>query len=303
MRNAPVAVFAYKRADALANLLRSLAKCDGYQDTEIFIFVDGPKASGDAEEVKAVRAVADASANGHVHVRASEENLGLKASISRGVTELTKTYGRVIVLEDDLEVSSNALIYFNAALDKYEDDLRVWSISGFMYAVPALSGRREAFFLPFAHPWGWATWDRAWRHYNINAAPTLENSRSRSFKEAFSMYGLANFAQMMKLAQDGLLNSWYLPWYYMIFAKGGVSLFPPRPLVVNHGIGGKHATHGSRLNPHRMLMPKAKLSDSTIELPDVVEIDFSAIDVIRRSWDARLHRLVNLGGAIKRRLK
>jgi hypothetical protein len=102
----------------------------------LYIFCDGPKegtSQADIERIKAVRRlVREENWVGKIYIKESKTNRGLARSIIDGVTEVIEKYGRVIVLEDDLELSSGFLKYMNDALEFYNDEERVMHISGFM---------------------------------------------------------------------------------------------------------------------------------------------------------------------------
>ena len=70
----------------------------------------------------------------------------------------------MIAVEDDLVVAPGFLEFLNRGLDRYADAEQVFQISGYMY--PGRYGEHEAFFLPMISCWGWATWKRAWAHYD-----------------------------------------------------------------------------------------------------------------------------------------
>lgn len=301
--NAPIAIFAYRRAGHLKSMLETLSRCAEFEQSPIIVFVDGPKGDEDRSDVLAVREVLSELGWNNLKVVCSEENKGLKRSISEGVTSVVKNYGRAIVLEDDLHLSPVALQFFNAALDKYADEPRVWSISGYMYDVPALRSRTEALFIPFAQSWGWATWERAWTQFDVDA-PIPENIlETRSFRRAFSANGISDFANMLRLARGGYINSWYVRWYFKIFSEGGVSLFPPVTLVTNRGISSTGGTHAGRLNPYDLLVKPHRPAQALVDMPDDVSIDYAAMDVIPKSWEASVIRTIHKAGYIKRKLK
>ena len=100
---APVVVFAYNRDDHLKKTLEALAINRLAKDSELFIFVDGPKTKENIEKVMAVRNVALTEAR-HTHfknvtVEIFEENRGLAKSIIGGVSRIIGQYGKVIVLD------------------------------------------------------------------------------------------------------------------------------------------------------------------------------------------------------------
>jgi hypothetical protein len=300
-RFAPLAIFAYNRKDNLERMFASLQACEGFANSPIFIFVDGPKTLADAPKVEAVREYAKALRVPNLELVIRDTNIGLKESIYSGVSHVCQKYGRVIVLEDDLVLSPVTLTYFNAALEKYADAPRVWSISGYQYNVPILKNTSRALVLPFAHPWGWATWARAWSKFNLAAKVDERDLSSPSFACAFDVFGIADFRNMLVLALQGLVNSWFIRWYYTIFSAGGVSIFPPHSYVTNTGIRGG-GTHASRLNPYRFLTRPSETSATLCTFPDELKVDFWAIDEIRRSWDARVQNFIIRLGRVKRML-
>src|SRR5438046_1229735 len=64
-----------------------------------------------------------------VHIIESERNNGLANSIITGVTELVNKFGKIIVLEDDLILSSGFLKFMNYALNMYENEEQVMQIT------------------------------------------------------------------------------------------------------------------------------------------------------------------------------
>lgn len=299
---APIAIFAYNRPTHLRAMLATLERCNGFSDSPVVVFVDGPKGKNDEPGVLAVREIVSNLGWSNLEAIFSEENKGLRRSISQGVSAVVSRYGRVIVLEDDLHLSPVALDYFNQALDKYADEPRVWSISGYMYDVLELRNRDAALFLPFAQSWGWATWERAWSRFDPDETLPDDVLSSRSFKRAFSVNGISDFSNMLRMARDGLVNSWYIRWYYKIFSEGGVSLFPPVTLVSNRGISGGGGTHSGKLNPYDLLVKPTPPSEKMVRLPDKVAVDFPAMDSIPKSWEASVIRFTHMAGSAKRKL-
>lgn len=300
---APIAVFAYRRVGLLKRMFASLRNCDGFEESRITIFVDGPKSNQDAADVEAVRNFVRSIDLPNVTAAIRDSNLGLKRSIFTGVSELCMHHGRAVVLEDDLILSPVVLDYFNEGLERYRDEERVWNIVGYMYDVPQFHDRREAVFLPFTHPWGWATWDRAWSQFDLEEDIAPEHLVSRSFRTAFDAYGVRDFSQMLEMETRGQVNSWFVRWYYRMFREGGVSAFPPRTLVKNLGIGGRNGTHASILNPYRLLVsPELPIRDQP-SFPRDISLDYQAVDQIRASWDARVQRMISWLGRMKRKAR
>jgi hypothetical protein len=281
----------------------SLRRCEFFDESPVCFFLDGAKGNGDQDDVTAVRRLVESIDLPNVTHVIRKKNLGLRHSIHDGVGRICEQYGRVIVLEDDFRLSSKALEYFNAALDQYAETDRVWSVAGYMFQVPELRDRTTAFALPFAHPWGWATWQRSWTQFALDAPVSEEMLKSRSFRAAFSMGGLADFGRMLAMSQGGLVNSWFIQWYHLIFRNGGVSIFPPQTYVLNEGVASEGGTHASRLNPTDLFLGDKHLCETLCKLPVDLEVDWSAIDMIVASREASMLRITQSFGAFKRRIK
>jgi hypothetical protein len=295
---APVAVFAYNRPDKVASLMSNLQACRGFSESPVRVFVDGPRNDADDPAVNAVRRFVEKIAAPNVSFTFHESNLGLRNSIFTGVTEMISEYGRTIVLEDDLILSPMSLDYFNEALNKYAAEMRVWSIAGYNYDVPELRHSGKALSLPFTHPWGWATWARAWNRFDLDSRPDSHELNSRSFQCAFDMNGIYPFTKQLKNSISGRVNSWSVHWYYTVFRHGGVSIFPPRRVVDNNGLNA--GTHGGARNPSNLLIRRP---DLLAEMPEFCEpdfIDYTAMDALRRCRELHVRRYIAHVGTAKR---
>ena len=298
---APIAVFAYNRADKLRALMASLQACEGFADSYVRVFVDGPKRDSDSAPIQEVRAAVQDLQLPNVSWSFQSENRGLRASIFAGVSELIDEYGRVIVLEDDLLLSPIALTYFNDALDFYAEAENVWSVVGYMYDVPELRDSPQTLALPFAHPWGWATWSRAWSRFDLDDRPTMEYLNARSFRTAFDMAGLYPFTGQLRNSIDGRVNSWFIHWYYTVFKHRGSSIFPPRRLVDNFGFSA--GSHGGPLNPHERLVKRPPMLDHLPKFCQPEGVDYVALDQLRRCRELRVQRFIAEAGTAKRKVK
>jgi hypothetical protein len=298
---APIAVFAYNRPDKLSAMMSSLRACDGFAESPVTIFVDGPKRDEDRAAVSAVQDYVQQLALPNVTWSFRETNVGLRNSIFAGVRDVVDRHGRAIVLEDDLVLSKVALSYFNTGLTRYAQDDRVWSIVGYAYDAPALSRRSQTLALPFAHPWGWATWGRAWDRFQLDNRPPQHDLDAKSFARFFDMNGLYPFTAQLKSSIAGQINSWFIHWYYTVFQHGGVSIFPPRRLVDNHGFSD--GSHGGALNPYDKLVKRPGLLEVLPEFDDSADVDYAALDVLRDCWELRVQRFIAGAGRAKRKIR
>jgi hypothetical protein len=234
---APVALFAYMRPEHLRVTVESLRANPEAGGTELVVFCDAPKRAEHADGVAAVRSFA-ATIDGFASVQVihRERNFGLAASIIDGVTRLTGSHGRVIVVEDDLMLSPHFLRYMNHGLDLYASDDQVASLHGYCYPVQhALS---ETFFLRGADCWGWATWQRAWAHFRPDGAALLQELQRRGLCREFDYDGQYGYTRMLRDQIAGRNDSWAVRWHASCFLDGRLTLYPGRSLVHNIGNDG-----------------------------------------------------------------
>jgi len=91
----------------------------------------------------------------------------LANSIIDGVTNIVNRYGKIIVLEDDLVTSQYFLKFMNEALEFYQDEKKVWHISGWNYPIN-IDIKDDVFLWRVMNCWGWATWKDRWNFYEKN---------------------------------------------------------------------------------------------------------------------------------------
>jgi hypothetical protein len=236
-----VLLFAYARPDHLRRTVEALQGNAEATRTDLIVYCDAAKTPRQQEAVDAVRAVA-ASITGFASVEVVHRprNFGLAQSIIGGVSDTLARRGRVIVVEDDLVVSPHFLAYMNQGLDLYARDDRVASVHGYCY--PTGEDLPESFFQRGADCWGWATWDRAWRHFNPDGAALLAQLRARGLTRAFDLDGSHPFTRMLQDQVDGRNNSWAIRWHASAFLADMLTLYPGRSLVENigHDDSGTH---------------------------------------------------------------
>ncbi len=234
---APVALFVYNRPEHTRRTLNYLQKNLLAEESRLFIFSDGPKTDADQAKVEQVRQLAkEATGFKSVKLITRKENLGLANSIISGVTQLVNEYGKIIVFEDDLLSSPYTLQYFNEALNRYANEEKVMHIGAYMYDL-ADKKLPQTFFYRAASSWGWATWARAWKDFELDIDKLIAQFDKQKVHQ-FSIEGNMNFWKQVQHFKAGKNNSWAIRWYATIFLKNGLTLNPSRSLINNIGHDG-----------------------------------------------------------------
>ncbi len=234
---APIVLFVYNRPQHLRKTLVALKENPEFSKCKLYVYCDGPKSSEDIVSVDAVHNELEAFDLDNMVLYQSEVNQGLGKSIINGVTEICKKHGRAIVLEDDLEVSNNFIKYMNDALNLYNDDLQVMQVAGHCFPAKGYGVSEGSSFLPFTSSWGWATWDRAWKHFDPDLSEYDALIKKKATYDSFNINGAYSYTNMIKkLRKTGNINrSWAVRWYWSVFKRGGLVLFPHRTLVKHFG--------------------------------------------------------------------
>lgn len=233
----PVAVYGYNRPKHLERLLTSLWNCRRREECSFHFFADGPKSDAHHEGVLAARSVLhDWAGRFGATVTEREQNLGLARSITGGVSDLCERFGRVIVVEDDLILAEDFLHFMIEALSRYQGVDSVLQVGGCTLAPPPPRGE-DAFILPVTTTWGWATWARAWKHFD--PSPALEELPvDPDWEEFFNIGTAATYTNMLKERMAGLNDSWGILWWLAVARRRGLVVYPCRTLVLNGGFDG-----------------------------------------------------------------
>lgn len=244
---APIVLFTYNRPTHTRRTLEALAASDLADQSTLYIYADGPKQDAldaDVEGIANVRTVIrERQWCKEVNIVESEQNRGLADSIVGGVTEVVNRHGRVIVLEDDILVRRGFLTYLNAALDMYADDPRVMHISAMIFGTPR-GVRSGTAFLRILSCNGWATWNRAWQHYEHDPIELIRRLECQGISpDQFNIEGSAHFYKQLLANRDGTMYTWAVRWYASWLTAGGYALFPHRSLLSNIGHDGS-GVHG-----------------------------------------------------------
>jgi len=250
----PLVVFAFNRPVHLKRTLDALRACEGAEELTLTLFCDGPRTQEESRLTDAVRRVARA-AEGFAAVRVLERdaNLGLGASVIRGVTEILREHPHAMVFEDDLIAHPATLRYLRGALRAYSDDRRIGSVSAHMHRLRFPRGyAHDVWLCPRMLSTGWATWADRWEAVDWEIKD-LETFRTDAAARAAFDLGGGDLSRSFLRVMDQKQNLWAARFVYAHFRHGWYSLLPRRGYIRNIGYDGSGIN--SRRNPLRVLPP------------------------------------------------
>ncbi len=234
---APIALFVYNRLDHLVQTIDALRANELAQESELYVFSDGPRHPTDEPKVSKVRQyLKNISGFKRIEIIEAPGNQGLADSIIGGASRLVNEFGRVIVLEDDVITSPRFLRFMNDALNFYENEPRVMHISGYVFPFEETSPT-ETFLMTPTTCWGWATWKRSWQHFNRDANALIAEFSPQMIRE-FDINGATPYFFQLTENQKGNMKTWAIFWYATVFLDKGLSLHPTHSLCQNIGHDG-----------------------------------------------------------------
>lgn len=239
---APLCLFTFNRIEETKRTVEALKNNYLAHETELYIFSDGPKNETTVILVNEVREyLRNVTGFRKIEIMESEVNLGLANSIISGVSMVLKKYGKAIVLEDDLITSKNFLDYMNQALDFYENDPEIISVSGYTLDLPSLPGPNDFYFGIRASSWGWGTWSNRWENIDWEIKGYSDFIKDSKRISRFNSGG-SDLAGMLKNQVEGKIDSWAIRFCFSQFNQNLKTVFPTVSKLRSIGFSGL-ATH------------------------------------------------------------
>lgn len=239
----PVAMMVFNRPAHAARVLDAVRAA---RPARLLVVADGPRRShpGEAERCAAVRGLFDrVDWPCEVERAWADENLGCRRRLSTGLDWVFDRAEEAIVLEDDCLPDPTFFPYCEELLARYRDESRVMAVTGANFQGRRRRGAGSYYFSRYMHVWGWASWRRAWRHYDV------EMRTWPAFRDGGRLAALlgdaraaSRWTEILDRTHAGAIGTWDYQWLYAIWAQGGLVATPNVNLVTNIG-GGDEATH------------------------------------------------------------
>jgi len=291
----PIVLFVYNRHEHTRRTVEALQKNFLAEESELFIFSDGPKNESDSIKVLEVRNyIKTISGFNSVHIIERKQNLGLAKSIIEGVAKILDSHEKIIVLEDDLLSSPYFLQYMNEALDLYKNEEKVISIHGYVYPIESKLKKKlpETFFLKGADCWGWATWKRGWDLFEPDGKKLLEELERRDLLREFDFDGSYPYSNMLRRQIAGQNDSWAIRWYASAFLRGKLTLYPRESLIQNIGLDNS-GTHAGNSYLKETALAKVKIEISRIPAEENVTAKKILAKYFKSAKPGLIKRIIN----------
>ena len=114
----------------------------------------------------------------------------------------------------------------------------IMNISGNNFQYGIQRGSADYYFSKYNQTWGWATWKRAWRFYDLNMKSFNKFRKENQIKNVFRTKQEQNYwMRTFQIVYDGKIVAWDYQWLYSRVVAGGLSIHPNVNLVQNIGFG------------------------------------------------------------------
>lgn len=267
----PVAFIVFNRPELTARTFAAIAQV---QPRQLLIIADGPRPTrkGDAERCAAVRSIVEKITwPCEVQRIYAETNMGCKHRVSSGLSEVFRRVEEAIILEDDCLPHPTFFPFCQELLERYRHDERVMMISGDNFQGGQRRSNDSYYFSRLTHIWGWASWRRAWNHYDseMKRWPTVRDEGWLG-DILGNQHAEAAWRQTFQKVYDGKIDTWDYQWTFACWINNGLTVLPNSNLISNLGFGAD-ATHTTQSRSQEQLPVEAMrfpLSHPFIMVPD-----------------------------------
>lgn len=241
MTKNPVLILNFNRPNLSKQIFQRVLKSN---PKKIYVSVDGPRKNNnkDLKKVLEVKSIFD-NYKGKIKIikKYNKFNKGCKIGVSDAINWFFKKEKMGIILEDDTLPCKSFFNFCDYALVKYQNDERIMMITGTNYYGENKSSNKYFFSQHFTI-WGWATWRRAWKSYNLNLDNWPNNNLIKNLYYRFSNRVALHFEYTFNALKDSFVDTWDIQWVYNCIFNNGYAVTPEANLISNIGVVGKHST-------------------------------------------------------------
>lgn len=234
---------------------RQLIALRGFRPPFIYFAADGPRLSNkeDLKKLNQCKELISQMIDWECCLQFyySEKNYGCDRFVPMAINWFFINVESGIILEDDCLISREFYFFASYLLKKYAADERVMNISASNFQKEKW-GDGDYYFSHYPANWGWATWRRAWRHYDpiMQKLDIFIGSDGLFNRMKLEREERRYWLKFFRGLQKGKYTFWDAKWLYSIWSQGGVSITPNFNLSSNIG-HGESATHTKeRLQTH-----------------------------------------------------
>ncbi|MBE9178847.1 glycosyltransferase family 2 protein [Oculatella sp. LEGE 06141] len=234
----PIVLLMFNRPDTtqrVFDVIRSM------QPQQLFVIADGPRSDRphEAEKCANARAVVEqVDWDCQVFKNYSDLNLGCAKRVASGLDWVFAQVETAIILEDDCVPHPSFFQFCQELLDRYADDERIMAISGQNIQFGQKHTPYSYYFSRYCHCWGWASWRRAWKHFDFEMKLWPAMSENHYLNDILiDPRAVKYWTKIFQATHDGHINSWAYRWMFACWVNSGLTALPNVNLISNIGFG------------------------------------------------------------------
>jgi hypothetical protein len=234
--NTPILFLVFNRP---ANTQKVFEAIKSIKPTKLYIAADGPRKvfPEDYKRCNQVRKiVSDINWNCQLKTLFRKNNLGCRHAISSAIDWFFEREEEGIILEDDCLPDISFFKFCREMLEIYRNDNRIAMISGSsLYQGNNLD--TSYYFTKYPVIWGWASWSRVWKNYNVNMSTTCHNTYELIKNNSYTHNSRKFWKYSFNATAKGYIDTWDYQFVYTCWKHGMTCIAPGINLISNIGFG------------------------------------------------------------------
>ena len=238
----PVVLLIFNRPNTTFRVFEAIREA---KPQTLLIIADGARFPEEEEQCSKARSIVEkVDWNCEVLTNFSDVNLGCQLRISSGLDWVFSEVEEAIILEDDCLPTQSFFWFCQTLLEYYRYESKVMHISGNNFQFRNYATDYSYFFSKYGGSWGWASWRRAWQHFDCDMKTWLDVKRNNKIDYIYDDWAEKLYwTNIFDLVKRGIFNTcWDYQWLYARWMQKELSICPVVNLVSNIGFNSM-ATH------------------------------------------------------------
>lgn len=273
----PVLFLIFNRPHLTARVFEEIRRA---KPRRLFVVADGPRDGHpeDSDLCSRTRELIRVDWECDLKLDFRPKNLGAKYGPSSAIGWFFENVEEGIILEDDCLPHPSFFPFCQELLAHYRSDTRIMHISGTNLQFGRKRGDGSYYFSRFMHCWGWASWRRAWAHFDVELKTLPQFLRQKQLRNILSGRAMRRHWRLVfeKTARQEITTVWDFQWSYAIFAQNGLCVVPNVNLVTNlgWGPGATNTLDPKHIAANIPARPLEAIVHPTFVLPDLEADEF-----------------------------
>ncbi len=238
----------FANPDTTARVFESIRQV---QPAKLYVAADAPRPEKKGEDLRCEETrniIRRIDWDCEVKTLFQDKNLGPKIAVSTAITWFFEHEEQGVILEHDCLPDPSFFPYCKELLNRYKDDTRIGHICGSNFCPDVIDDRFSYDFSAYSHIWGWATWRRAWKNYDVDLKfwNECKNKRTFLFCNLWDKIYFSSFISDAVHNRNGIYT-WDTQWLFTLRSQNQLSISPVVNMVTNIGIGDPNAVHTAKI--------------------------------------------------------